>query len=93
MTRLRTAGRAVPLTAGEPAGLSVLVEAIPRIGINSSVIEPPIPCRRDFSCLICTALKCDSSSFHLISSRPILERVDDTLDIDLTCNVISMHHE
>lgn len=37
--------------------------------------SPPEVCRRAFSCRICTVRKCDSSSCHLISSRPSLDRV------------------
>jgi len=35
----------------------------------------PLPIRRDFSCLACTARKWLNSSCHLISSRTTLERV------------------
>ena len=58
-----------PLPPDESPPLSVS-------GISMSVEESaPNACRRAFSCLACTDRKCDSSSCHLISSRPILDLV------------------
>lgn len=39
-------------------------------------VSAPSACRRAFSCLACTERKCRSSSCHLMSSRPIFERLD-----------------
>ena len=78
-----TGGRPVPFKAPDPPDLSVVVELTPRRGTNSSVFDVPSACRRAFSCLFWTVRKCDRSSFHLISSRPIFERVVDTFDIVL----------
>ena len=45
----------------------------------NEVISVPRACRRAFSCFICTARKCCSSSCHLMSSRASLERVEERL--------------
>lgn len=79
VTRLRTGGRVVPVpfTLCGPAG------GAEASGMNSSLDEFPSACRLAFSCLFCTARKCDRSSFHLMSSRPIFERVADMLVAEL----------
>lgn len=44
-------------------------------GESDSDVSAPMACRLAFSCFDCTARKCCNSSCHLISSRPILDRV------------------
>ena len=58
--------------------LVVLRRAVGRFSWYSSSKGPaePLPIRRDFSCLACTARKWLNSSCHLISSRTTLERVE-----------------
>ena len=43
---------------------------------ENGVVSAPNACLRDFSCLLCTDLKCRRSSCHLMSSRPSLDRVE-----------------
>ena len=43
---------------------------------ENGVVSAPSACLRDFSCLLCTDLKCRRSSCHLMSSRPSLDRVE-----------------
>lgn len=58
--------------------LVVLRRAVGRFSWYPSSKGPaePLPIRRDFSCLACTARKWLNSSCHLISSRATLERVE-----------------
>lgn len=79
VTRLRTVGRVVPV----PFMLCGPVGGAVVSGMNSSLVEFPSACRLAFSCLFCTARKCERSSFHLMSSRPIFERVADILVVEL----------
>ena len=58
--------------------LVVLRRVVGRLSWYPSSKGPaePLPIRRDFSCLACTARKWLNSSCHLISSRATLERVE-----------------
>ncbi len=71
-------GRADPFAEATEGGAVDLSMGNPGSGISSST--PPNPCRLAFSCLFCTLRKCERSSDHLISSRPSLDRVDETLE-------------
>jgi hypothetical protein len=67
-------------TAREREALSVPGPLPPNgslASIKSEGVEVSVPsaCRRAFSCLAWTNRKCDKSSCHLISSRPILDLV------------------
>lgn len=68
----------VRLTPGE-VSLGLSLSENPENG----VVSVPRACRRAFSCFACTDRKCRSSSCHLISSRPILDRVESAaIDLD-----------
>lgn len=70
-----------------PPGLEVEVDPLPLVAVMLGVVavndriddaSPPAPARpsrRDFSCFAWRDRKCDRSSDHLISSRPILDLV------------------
>ena len=71
---LRRIGGREPAVGGRlalpSAGLSVVAE-----NPEKGVVSAPNACRRAFSCFAWTVRKWRSSSCHLISSRPSLDRV------------------
>jgi hypothetical protein len=71
---LRRIGGREPTVVGRlalpSAGLSVVAE-----NPEKDVVSAPNACRRAFSCFAWTVRKWRSSSCHLISSRPSLDRV------------------
>lgn len=82
----RVAGKACVLPFGDIEGTLSFIRSRSSREVNSAKGadgSAPIACRRAFSCLAWTARKCEMSSCHLISSRPIFDLVDEMLGIAL----------